>query len=216
MLLPHDAVASLPCENVLRRHLHKDQQAMAVVTARFSDRRSSATGWTCTLAAPMFWARPIVLLVLAPIALACCATATLSPSAPSSAPAPSFQVVRLEWRWESVTGQPCEGPPPGRTGCVLYRATGHGIFKNVGARGSALVTFFGFIYNAPGHLGQPTEDACHTVIAETSSNGVAEAACQLDGLLDPGSHDVWKAPGVRVNYGAIDVTLAAPIPTPRS
>jgi hypothetical protein len=118
------------------------------------------------------------------MAIAACSGSPTEVSTASTPKPPDFQVVSLDWRSERVE-VPCNYP-----GCISglhYNQTLHGIFKNVGGRGSAIATFTGV------GDGQPSEE-CSVPIPDTATNGITEAAC----LIGSGRYSTGK---VRVSYG---------------
>jgi hypothetical protein len=133
---------------------------------------------------------------------------------------PQFEVVSTDWRWPKDPPTPYRQPscPPGQqlgrdqygqpfccppTANVcspsppLYlvieppgTAEAHGIFKNVGGRGQAVVVF----YTTDGRL---HEISCSVVTPETPPGGLSEASCPIDGMTKRMS---ILAPKVRISY----------------
>ena len=85
-----------------------------------------------------------------------------SPAASSPTPTPpQFFVLSTDWR--------CDQPITQSPFCAKWRA--HGIFKNLGGPGQALVDF---VLHAPDGQSAPV---CTAVIPQTDSDGISEASC---------------------------------------
>jgi hypothetical protein len=86
---------------------------------------------------------------------------TPSPTVTSSPASPQFLVLSTDWQ--------CDQPTTQSPYCAKWRA--HGIFKNLGGPGQALVDF---TLHAPDGQYAPV---CTAVIPQTGSNGISEASC---------------------------------------
>jgi hypothetical protein len=133
----------------------------------------------------------------------------------SASSAPNFVVVSTDWRTTLVDPgtqdrQDCPQTAPGQLPILCTRIPGraptyqyvaHGIFRNQGASGSAVVTFsvveFQTVYvpqpkpsNWPANMGprmrpttSPQTFSCNAVV-KADAGQVAEASCPIEGISD--------------------------------
>src|SRR5262249_54429059 len=80
---------------------------------------------------------------------------------------------------------PCPEPNPGRAAVYAYQA--HGVFRNQGASGSAVVTFS----DQPGLFQQQQPHLCSTVV-RAAAGQVVEASCRMPEVSDTQSPPIAK------------------------
>lgn len=124
--------------------------------------------------------RPVIATALA-AGLTVSACAEMQPSQPSQPTSPSFVVVSTDWhRTVSQPGRPapraCPQQDPSALPAVCpinpglpprYQFTAHGVFRNQGASGSAVVTF-----------SDQQRHSCNTVV-NAQAGQVIEASCPM-------------------------------------
>src|SRR5262249_43555670 len=101
-----------------------------------------------------------------------------SDSTPS---APNFVVVSTDWRSTLVQA----AQPPSKP--AVYAHAAHGVFRNQGASGSAVVTFS----DQPGLLQQQQPHLCSTVV-RAAAGQVVEASCPMPEVSDTQSPPIAK------------------------